>query len=1076
MERHNQVKDAIDQSLDIIYRAHSELLAYYNHIIEIHKNCDELKIHDKFLFVNGISLPGNHFERFYVAALKALKKIKKIKFPQYDDSAHEEDNRHLFREYYDFASDLFFCLYGLLIFISKPLRSNSFLVSQIKDAINEVKKIITQCILTISEYEKRNFINSAFLDFGIDSDEDFDVIHTPLTFDDPWYNARLQEYKNFVLTGECTEEYYPFELWLYNKQNHRYDRRNNHLDISELETYCAYVSNEEYLFKNINDYIIAYFFDFKRKPNRTQAEFTQLNNETHGTFWHSKYKEKRSAFYSTIKSVNEVIKLTIVHATINYPINLSRDRSRIVDSDYNRGKRDELMSFISLVKAAYGIEKDTNPVALGKVFKNVFSFDKTLFQKWPCISFLLYWTSHFFEYKKYCKLFLEEANTPKAATKQINISPSASVVVATWKNTDFQEVIQKKYIEREALLRLQKMFFFALFDFVKDIDQKTTFPPNDSFYTLRIKDLLYEALYDGSWKSTKKQTVIFNEILSKSLPKSSVTIDFEKFQKTAFHPTETALFLIHSINSYAREPRYTTLTQIINFIDEQRVKTFGYYSMDFKELESLAKKGGKKLLKETELMENIDNGFSISLAQKSPTFENQFFSRTVTCKIFPGTDTKLLRLECGKIKYSYDNYYRQLYSNFTSNVYLNEERNMDTHYSKFKFTEGLLKKDNCIDLLLLLFDLKSKNTNEQELRLNLEKLSSFNDCLNRVNFINIVRNKVLFPNPYREYIELMRVVKTSSKSSPSISLIEKLYWNNQIENLKDAPLDEFVKLFYEMEVNSKVKREGPPPYTMYQVPLNDVPDEWKSFYAKNTPSFSKEFLTELSAVLATISKLLRDINSNNEVLQKEIEDAIELSNKDNIPIEEYFNFAKSLHKIFHSSFDQLNIKYDCTLDTTSLSWIRLCNKYFSRLKDHIVQKKVLDKFTTNILEELKNPEIANKKKIELKEAMDKINELKEGNKGIINDQGELFITKSILKKIGKCIENYPFEEELRNFLNTMFGVANICRVKKSANSNAVNAVDVEDDDVNFFDLYGYESELYLIKVLIQIAQVDMSNT
>ena len=141
-----------------------------------------------------------------------------------------------------------------------------------------------------------------------------------------------------------------------------------------------------------------------------------------------------------------------------------------------------------------------------------------------------------------------------------------------------------------------------------------------------------------------------------------------------------------------------------------------------------------------------------------------------------------------------------------------------------------------------------------------------------------------------------------------------------------------------------------------------------------------------------------------------------------------------------------------------------------------MQKKVLDKFSTNILEELKNPKIANKKKIELKEAMDKINELKEGNKGIINDQGELFITKSILKKIGKCIENYPFEEELRNFLNTMFGVANICRVKKSANSNAVNAVDVEDDDVNFFDLYGYESELYLIKVLIQIAQVDMSNT
>ena len=1068
MDGQNQGKDAIDLSLEIIGKAHSDLLECYRHIIEIHKNCGDLKIRNRILIADGFGYSVNFFNLFYIATLQSLKKIKKVAFPQWDDNVSEDDNRLLFREYYDFASDLFFCLYSLLIFITKHHHSNSLLNDKIRNAINEVKKIIAQCILTISEYEKRNFINFAFFEFGIDSDEDFDVIHTPLTFDDPWYNARLQEYKNFVLTGECTEEYYPFELWLYNKQNHRYDRRNNHLDISELETYCAYVSNEEYLFKNINDYIIAYFFDFMRKSNRTQAEFAQLNSEKHGAFRHLKYEEKRSTFYSTIESVNEIINITVICAAINYPIYLSKDRSRIVDTDYNKGKRNKLMNFISLVKAAYGIEKDVNPVALGKVFRNVFSFDKTLFQKWPCISFLLYWTSHFFEYKKYCKLFLEEANTPKAETKQINISPSASVVVATWKNTDFQEVIQKKYIEREALLRLQKMFFFALFDFVKDIDQKTTFPPNDSFYTLRIKDLLYEALYDGSWKSTKKQTAIFNEILSKSLPKSSVTIDFEKFQKTAFHPTETALFLIHSINSYAREPRYTTLTQIINFIDEQRVKTFGYYSMDFKELESLVKKGGKKLLKETELMENIDNGFSISLAQKSPTFENQFFSRTVTCKIFPGTDTKLLRLECGKIKYSYDNYYRQLYSNFTSNVYLNEERNMDTHYSKFKFTEGLLKKDNCIDLLLLLFDLKSKNTNEQEIRLNLEKLSSFIDCLNRVNFINIVRGKVSFSNQYHILGRVMLMIKTSN-SNESISLVERLYWKEQMYNMDtETPLDEIVKLFYEMDVNSKVKREGPPPYTMYQVPLNDVPDEWKSFYAKNTPTLSKEFLTELSAVLTTISKLLKDIESNDEELQNKIAEALEVLKKDDFSLKEYFAFADSLGDIYYSSSAKLNIKYDCNIDTDSLSWVRLCDKYFSRLKDHIVQSKVLDKFSENISKEINTPQI-------LEEVINKINELRKGNKEIINDQGELLIDRPILKKIGKCIEDYPFEEDLRNFLNTMFGVANICRVKIGTEPNAVNVENVIDDDVNFFDLYGYESKLYLIKVLIQMAEVDLTN-
>ena len=133
-----------------------------------------------------------------------------------------------------------------------------------------------------------------------------------------------------------------------------------------------------------------------------------------------------------------------------------------------------------------------------------------------------------------------------------------------------------------------------------------------------------------------------------------------------------------------------------------------------------------------------------------------------------------------------------------------------------------------------------------------------------------------------------------------------------------------------------------------------------------------------------------------------------------------------------------------------------------------MQSKVLDKFSENISKEINTPQI-------LEEVINKINELRKGNKEIINDQGELLIDRPILKKIGKCIEDYPFEEDLRNFLNTMFGVANICRVKIGTEPNAVNVENVIDDDVNFFDLYGYESKLYLIKVLIQMAEVDLTN-
>ena len=300
---------------------------------------------------------------------------------------------------------------------------------------------------------------------------------------------------------------------------------------------------------------------------------------------------------------------------------------------------------------------------------------------------------------------------------------------------------------------------------------------------------------------------------------------------------------------------------MINFIDEQRSKSFNYYHEDFDYLENLDSKKHKQMLKKVKNMEKIDSGFPIHLIQKNPTFENQFFSRRIRCKLFHESDTKISYLDEEEVKFiSYNDFYRRLYLNFTNSIYLNEERNMYTHYSKFKYTEKLLKKEYCIDLLLLLYDIKSKKANE--------------------------------------------------------------------------------------------------------------------------PS----------------------------------------------------------------------------------SWIRLCDKYFALLKDHIAQYKVLDKFA----QKLEKDNINNDDR---KDALEKIRQLQKGNLSIIDNNGILAIKKNVLKKIGFCVDDYPFEDDLRVVLNTIFGISNICRIKPDkADSIPIKEENIEDDDISFLELYGYESKLYLIKVLIELAE------
>ena len=1136
-----------------ITNLHSHLLSATEPILTIHTNCDKLDLLKRKILIkdnrskySGRICAHNHFIAFYKTVIHSADAIKKIPIPKYDLSDIPNDSNLLFSSFFHFASDLYFCLKSVLLFINKHKGSNQSLTSEATKSLNVVQSIITQCILNIPQEEKIPVINVTFSNFEIRPDTPFDEIHDPLTFDNSWYNARLQEYKNFVLNGTCnTFQYFPFELWLFNKyrsccfiiNNPRLHRMFEH--IEGLDAYCAYADNEEMLFKNINDYIIAYFFDFKKSTFKTQSEFVKLNNKKHGKFkdiswikkdakelytqkavnlekisslldisqvtlqvwkneehWDEIRKKtpkentideteiqicyshhKSTSFYSTIENVAEAANALLIHATINYPIFLNKERTRIVYT--NKAEIEKFTNIIFLISHTFGLKEHSESAPLNEVFKKNFALSQDLLEKWPSIPFMLYWVSHFIEYKDFKKLFYKVTNAPKGVRTRIKAEKDINVDIVTWKKEDEKKTIHKEFMGRDAQARLQLMFFFALFDITEKIDLELNPLYNNDWFnhecSEKLQFVLYKALVDNTWKDSNTQSQIFSKILSILIPNSSISVDFSTFTDKVFHATETAIVLIHGICSYARNHSSYELIQLINFIDEQRAKTFEYYGKSFDDLTRLGKGSThKEMLIHTKKMKDIDKGFYINITQKSPTFENQYFSRRIPCKIFQESDSQFSYLESENqniVINSYEKYYRAYYKNFTNNVYLNEERNVNTHYSLFKPTRELLKPKNCIDLLLLLFDIRQNNSNEKKLRNLIEKISlGYINQLNDINFINLLQENVTFPNDYYCLFRLFKVINRRHLGKRND--IKALFWMEEIKKYAcadSAPsIEKISQLLFEIEVNSKEdKGENYLHPKIYRVPMEYVPSEWIDFYKRNTPSITEDYLKDMQSTFDEILELLEVINCSDKTLIKQIKDLRKGIEKDDIPIKDYFKIVDELESIYNLLNEQIRIKYDTEYEEGSydrdskLSWFRLCDDRFDQLISYLTKPDTIQ----GLINRMKDSN--DKKQLDL---------LIKGKKEFIDKEGTLIIDKARLKQISDFIEpQYPFDEDLQAFLNTMFGVTNICRVKRELDNKNKSKKEVTEEDVSFLDLYGYESELYLIKVLIQIAQVHLTD-
>lgn len=1141
-----QQKSSFNQDLfDEITKLHSHLLGNVEPILYIHKNCDKLEIfEEKFSVKDNNSLHSgriynpNSFIAFYKTTIHSANAIKKIPIPEYDLSDTGNDSNLLYSSFFHFASDLYFCLYSVLLFINKHKHPKQSTISNTIKSLNTVQSIIIQCIFVLSKEQKCRIINTTFSRFGIDSDTSISEI----IFDNPWYNTRLQDYKNFVLNGKCEKpQFFPFELWLYNKNKQSCYIDNNPClsimseNIKGLDMYCAYADDEETLFKNINDYIIAYFFDFKKQTHKTQSEFIRLNNDNHGEFrdisliknyakelytqkaadlakisslldisqetlqvWENEEHwaeirknsssedtidktefylndfHKATSFYSTIESVTEAANALLIHATLSYPISLNKEKARIIFTD--REKIEKFKNIISLIEHTFGIKEYPKLDSLNDIFKKNFALRQNILEKWPGIPFMLYWVSHFIEYKDFKKLFYKVTNAPKGVRTQIKAEKDIIVDIVTWKKEDEKKTIHKEFMGRDAQARLQLMFFFALFDITEKIDLELNPSYNKDWFnhecSEKLQFVLYKALVDNTWKDSTTQSQIFNKILSILIPNSFISVDFSTFIDRAFHATETAIVLIHGICSYARNHSSYELIQFINFIDEQRAKIFEYYRKSFEDLTKLGKGSThKEMLIHTKKMKDIDKGFYINITQKSPTFENQYFSRRILCKIFQESDTQFSYLESENqniVINSYEKYYRAYYKNFTNNVYLNEERNVNTHYSLFKPTRELLKPKNCIDLLLLLFDIRQNNSNEKKLRNLIEKISlGYINQLNDINFINLLQENVTFPNDYYCLFRLFKVINRRHLGKRND--IKALFWMEEIKKYAyadSAPsIEKISQLLFEIEMNSKEdKGENYLHPKIYRVPMEYVPSEWIDFYKRNTPSITEDYLKDMQSTFDEILELLEVINCSDKTLIKQIKDLRKGIEKDDIPIKDYFKIVDELESIYNLLNEQIRIKYDTEYEEGShdrdskLSWFRLCDDRFDQLISYLTKPDTIQ----GLINKMKDSN--DKKQLDL---------LIKGKKEFIDKEGTLIIDKARLKQISDFIEpQYPFDEDLQAFLNTMFGVTNICRVKRELGNENKSKKEIAEEDVSFLDLYGYESELYLIKVLIQIAQVN----
>ena len=64
-----------------------------------------------------------------------------------------------------------------------------------------------------------------------------------------------------------------------------------------------------------------------------------------------------------------------------------------------------------------------------------------------------------------------------------------------------------------------------------------------------------------------------------------------------------------------------------------------------------------------------------------------------------------------------------------------------------------------------------------------------------------------------------------------------------------------------------------------------------------------------------------------------------------------------------------------------------------------------------------------------------------------------------------------FKGRVGQFLNSIFGISNICLATEKKNLDSIHYSDIKEIDVSFFDQYNKLILLYLVRVSVELAHV-----
>ena len=580
----------------------------------------------------------------------------------------------------------------------------------------KVKSKLVQCLKMLTQ-EYKELYNDEEIDFFISH---FD------SYKDSWHKKKTNALKKFALEQKSSDEDFPYMLFSYCSKFFDYEESPIvKKELYRISLFCAYHSNINLIYKNANDFFLDKLIENKQKNISSPDNLRLIVQKS--TFTHGDYDDTRNfkSFFWNLDDIISVLNLdySIVAQKVRYYNDISGEKENPRKHFVKQEK-----SIIELIKRCFGKSsweygsETESAEQVTAYLRTALSIPQSVIQRFPSITFFIYWSISFVKYNEFKSLFLENTNKPEIYQIEGRNHPYT-------KRAEYKKFVKRDFIaipketekSNQASL-LQYILFFALLDLVNVPKLKRI-----SFSSTKNKELVgmfKDALMapEMNWCNPKKQLELLNELLKNNdLPTVTKNVDFCLFDGKAdekgFSQTESAVNLIYNIISFTSINPENGIVQQVNHLDELRDKTFKYHTQKIDSWntfwnDKIGKQKRSKFEKEYEEMQLIDAGFNINkVTQNHLTNLNDICVRDFKCKLFLETDVSCVPPPKMEEYAPFQHQYRCM----LSTLYIKPARNMHEHYSPFNPTEKLLEVRNFNDLLGILYDVKNRIENESTL-------------------------------------------------------------------------------------------------------------------------------------------------------------------------------------------------------------------------------------------------------------------------------------------------------------------------------------------------------------------------